>query len=507
MAPSSRTKPVVAVIFGGRSNEHDVSLRSAAAVLESIDDTRYAVVPVGITRSGDWYRYRGPVEAVADGRWEELEQNLTPVAVSPNRSTHGLLELGENSLSVVPLDCAFPVLHGRFGEDGTVQGLLELGGIPVVGCGTLASALGMDKARVPLDCAFPVLHGRFGEDGTVQGLLELGGIPVVGCGTLASALGMDKARAHRIAAAAGVAVPRSLPFERWERAGAAQAVARAGFGYPLFVKPVRSGSSHGISMVTDPSGFDDAFERWERAGAAQAVARAGFGYPLFVKPVRSGSSHGISMVTDPSGFDDALDRAFSMDDTVTVEERVEGFEVGCAVVGTGERLTTGLVDEVELAGEGFLDHAEKYERATATIHMPARLDGRTADRITQAALTVYRALGCLAGEGFLDHAEKYERATATIHMPARLDGRTADRITQAALTVYRALGCSGFARVDLFLTPDGQIVFNEVNTIPGLTAMSRFPAMMRGAGMDLPQLVDLLISNTLEEARHEGSGQ
>lgn len=366
MAPSSRTKPVVAVIFGGRSNEHDVSLRSAAAVLESIDDTRYAVVPVGITRSGDWYRYRGPVEAVADGRWEELEQNLTPVAVSPNRSTHGLLELGENSLSVVPLDCAFPVLHGRFGEDGTVQGLLELGGIPVVGCGTLASALGMDKAR-----------------------------------------------AHRIAAAAGVAVPRSLPFERWER-----------------------------------------------AGAAQAVARAGFGYPLFVKPVRSGSSHGISMVTDPSGFDDALDRAFSMDDTVTVEERVEGFEVGCAVVGTGERLTTGLVDEVELAGEGFLDHAEKYERATATIHMPARLDGRTADRITQAALTV-----------------------------------------------YRALGCSGFARVDLFLTPDGQIVFNEVNTIPGLTAMSRFPAMMRGAGMDLPQLVDLLISNTLEEARHEGSGQ
>lgn len=361
MSSNQSTKPTVAVVFGGHSNEHDVSLHSAAAVLDAFDGDRHTALPVGITRTGDWYRYRGPVEAIADGSWERRTADLTPVAVSPNRSVHGLLELGAAGISVVPLACAFPVLHGRFGEDGTVQGMFELAGIPLVGCTTLASALAMDKER-----------------------------------------------AHRVAAAAGIAVPRSV-----------------------------------------------AVESWERAYAAQGLKAAGIGFPLFVKPARSGSSHGISLVQSPSELEEALDRAFAVDGTAILEERVEGFEVGCAVVGSGKRLLTGLVDEIELAG------------------------------------------------GFLDYAEKYERATAVIHMPTRVDGQTSTRITQTALKVYRALGCSGFARVDLFLTPDGTIVFNEVNTIPGLTAMSRFPAMMRGAGYELPELVSLLVANALEEAAHD----
>ncbi len=358
---ASNAKPTVAVLFGGHSNEYDVSLHSATAVLESLDSDRYAAIPIGITRSGDWYRYRGPIEDIANDRWGKRQHDLTPVAISPNRSNRSLLELGSDGISVVPLDCAFPVLHGRFGEDGTVQGLFELAGIPLVGCATLASALAMDKER-----------------------------------------------AHRIVAASGIAVPRSV-----------------------------------------------AVESWERMYAAQGLKAAGIGFPLFVKPARSGSSHGISLVKMPSELEEALNRAFEVDSSVVLEERIEGFEVGCAIAGTARHLLTGCVDEIELV------------------------------------------------DGFLDYTEKYERATAVIHMPARIDGQTSTRITQTALKVYRALGCSGFARVDLFLTPDGQIVFNEVNTIPGLTAMSRFPAMMRGAGIDLPRLVNLLVSNALEEDGRE----
>lgn len=331
MTPPAR--PTVAVLFGGRSNEHDVSLHSAAAVLGHLDPARYAAVPIGITRSGDWCRYRGPVDAVADGTWERRAADLTPVAVSPSPSVRGLIELGGDRLAVTPLDCAFPVLHGRFGEDGTVQGLFELAGIPLMGCGTLASALAMDKAR-----------------------------------------------AHRLVAASGIATPRAVSIEGRE-----------------------------------PS------------AAARLVADARLAYPLFVKPVRSGSSHGISLVERPNQLEAAIVAALAHDSMVTVEERVEGFEVGCAVVGSGKRLRVGRVDEVELAG------------------------------------------------GFLDYAEKYERATARIHMPARIDAATEARVAETARAVYRLLGCSGFARIDLFLAPDGTLVFNEANTIPGLTELSRFP--------------------------------
>lgn len=356
------TPPTVAVLFGGRSNEHDVSLHSAAAVLEHLDPARYTAVPVGITRAGDWYRYRGPVSAIADGTWDRRADDLTPVAVSPSPSVHGLVELGPDRLVILPLSCAFPVLHGRFGEDGTVQGLFELVGIPLVGCTTLASALAMDKAR-----------------------------------------------AHRLVAASGIATPRAVSIEG----------------------------------CTAPE-------------AAQVVADARLAYPLFVKPVRSGSSHGISLVETPADLEAALAKAFVHDTLVTVEERVEGFEVGCSVVGSGKSLRVGRVDEIELAG------------------------------------------------GFLDYAEKYERATARIHMPARIDAATEARVAETAQAIYRLLGCSGFARIDLFLTPDGTLVFNEANTIPGLTELSRFPAMMAGAGVGFSALLDLLIDDALAGGDHDG---
>lgn len=350
--PPKAPRPRIAVLFGGRSNEHAVSLHSAATVLRNLDPGRYDVLPVGISPQGAWYAYAGPADAVENGTWASDEGPLVPVAPSPDPAIHGLLEL-------VP---------------------------------------GGEPRPVPLDLVFPVLHGRFGEDGTVQGVFELAGVPVAGCGVLSSAVGMDKDRAHRLVQAVGVAVPRSVTVESWER-----------------------------------------------AQATKQVASANLAYPLFVKPVRSGSSYGISMIREPHELPAALDAAFAHDDRVLVEERVPGFEVGCAIVGRQDDLFVGRVDEVQIPS------------------------------------------------GFLDYAEKYERATAQIHMPARIDEATERRVQQAALKVWRTLDCDGLARVDLFLTPGGELVFNEVNTLPGLTAMSRFPQMMKGAGLELPQLMEKIV--------------
>lgn len=246
------------------------------------------------------------------------------------------------------------------------------------------------------DAVFPVLHGRNGEDGTVQGLFELAGAPLIGCGTLSSALCMDKDRAHRLAALAGVEVPKSFAFGR-----------------------------------------DAAFD--------EILKRAGeLGWHLFVKPVRAGSSFGISRVKEPQALPDAVREAFRYDSEILLEEAVPGFEVGCAVLGN-QTLITGAVDEIELA------------------------------------------------RGFFDYTEKYTLKTSAIHCPARIPEETAGRIQEAARKIYRALGCRDFARVDMFLTPEGRIVFNEVNTIPGFTSHSRYPSMMKAAGIGFSELLTRMI--------------
>lgn len=349
------TKPTIAVLFGGRSPEYSVSLQSAHAVLTHLDPEKYTVLPLGITRAGQWFLYHGPYEAIAQDAWDELPDRLTPVVISQDRAVHGLLRL-------------------------TAQGVQPLA----------------------LDYAFPILHGKNGEDGTVQGLFQLAGIPVIGCGTLASALCMDKDRAHRLAAAAGVDVPASLV----------------------------------LSRHADPQ-------------TARDFARQ-TGYPLFVKPLRAGSSYGISQIHGEEELLPALELAGQYDEQVILEETIPGFEVGCAVIGT-RTLRVGESDEIELSG------------------------------------------------GFFNFTEKYTLKTSAIHVPARVDPATAQRVKETAQVVYRALGCTGFARVDLFLTPDGRIVFNEVNTIPGFTEHSRFPGMMQAAGLSFPEILDTIIAQEQDQ--------
>ena len=222
----------IAVLFGGCSPEYGVSLQSAAAVLQHMDRSRYEPVMVGISQAGDWFRYTGPVDNIENGSWHNAE-TCVPAVMCPDRSAPALLVFGPEGMQKVHLDAAFPVLHGRNGEDGTVQGLFELAGIPLVGCGVLVSALCMDKDR-----------------------------------------------AHKLAQAAGVAVPRSAVLERWMGVTVAMAEGET-LGYPLFVKPVRAGSSYGITKVVErdqlPAALELAFAYddhviLEEAGAVDKAA-------------------------------------------------------------------------------------------------------------------------------------------------------------------------------------------------------------------------------------------
>lgn len=138
-------KKTIAVIFGGCSTEYEVSLQSACAVLENLDGEKYEIIKIGITRQGDWYRYEGGLDQIRRDSWGEDQEHLIPAAISQNRTKPGMIEFRPEGKQLTGLELAFPVLHGKNGEDGTVQGLFELAGIPVVGCNTLSSALCMDK--------------------------------------------------------------------------------------------------------------------------------------------------------------------------------------------------------------------------------------------------------------------------------------------------------------------------------------------------------------------------
>jgi D-alanine---D-serine ligase len=343
-------KLALAVIFGGNSPEYEVSLKSAAAVIGAVDREKYDVIAMAITPDGEWMRYYGDEADIASDAWRKRGERRRAV-ISPSTDTHGIVEFDETGCSETRLDIAFPVMHGQNGEDGTVQGLLELAGIPIVGSGTLPSALCMDK--------------------------EL---------------------SHMAVREAGLQCPRNVSI-----IGAAEAVR-----------------------------------------AREAAAK--LGYPLFVKPARAGSSFGVTCVRKPEELDEAVKEAFKFDGKVLLEERVEGCEVGCAVVGPPENPTIdGWVDEIELQGDVF------------------------------------------------DFEEKYTLRTSKIHCPARIPPDVAERVKDTAARAYRALGCEVFARIDMFLTPSGQILFSEANTIPGFTAHSRFPSMMRGAGYTFEQTISLLI--------------
>lgn len=336
----------IAVIFGGKSSEYGVSLQSATSVLKHLDKKQYEIYPIGITQQGTWYYYTGDYASIEADMWQQDCRLLKELQLKLDLKTKGFILPNDTLLAI--------------------------------------------------DVAFPVLHGKNGEDGTIQGLLEMLQIPYVGCGILASALCMDKDRAHRLVQEAGIRSPQAITLKK---------------------------SDQNFQMD--------------------------LAYPVFVKPVKAGSSLGISCVNEQATLNTAIELAFQYDDVVIIEEAIEGFEVGCAVMGYDE-LTVGRVDEIE-------------------IH-----------------------------QSFFDFQEKYHPESAKIHAPARLSAQLEKEIQETACRIYQILGCQGLARVDLFLTPQQTLVFNEVNTLPGFTANSRFPTMMKLAGIPFDALLNQLIHSALE---------
>jgi D-alanine-D-alanine ligase len=332
----------VAVLSGGRSSEHDISVASAASVTAALDPDRYEVLPIRIGR---------------EGRWEL--PSASPAALLPGS--------------------AHPIAPARRDVDGPA-----------------------------IDVVLPVLHGPFGEDGTVQGLCELLDVPYVGAGVLGSALAMDKAVCKAVLRDAGIRTARSQ-------------VLLAHRDHP-----------------DDP--------------AIAAGVENAFGYPVFVKPARLGSSVGISKVHDRRELPPALALAFGHDDKVLVEEFLAGREVECGVLGNDTPVASAV-------GE-ILPHNEWY-----------------------------------------DFEAKYATGGSDIVIPAELDAATAERIQSVTLRAFEACDCAGMARIDFFLLPDGELVLNEINTIPGFTETSVYARLFAAAGIPYARLLERLIDLAL--ARHE----
>lgn len=429
-------RKTIAVFFGGCSAEYRVSLQSAGAVIRSADRNRYHLILIGINRSsGTWLWYRGDAGSIEDDRWEQ-EAECVPVFASFDRRVHGLCYLEQGEMRTISLDAALPVLHGKNGEDGTLQGTLELMGVPVIGCGLLSSAVCMDKELAHRIAAMSGIN-----------------VPksvVIRKDDFTAVTGDDSA------AAAGGALKISEGFAVTEDGSAAAAGGRLRISESFAAagddSTAAAGGRRKIAGGFAPAGGAPKISGSELLPAEIKRTAAELGYPLFVKPVRSGSSLGITKVSGEAELPCALAAAFMYDSRVILEEMIDGSEVGCAVLGT-ERPVTGEVDEIELS------------------------------------------------EGFFDYTEKYTLKTSKIHVPARITPEKAEEVRRTALTIYRTLGCRHFARVDMFLTPGGEIFFNEVNTIPGFTSHSRYPNMLKAAGFTFEEIVNSLLAMGEEAGR------
>ena len=348
-------KQRVAVILGGRSGEHEVSIASARSVMTALDPERWEVVPFGVTRNGGW---------------------LTPAEASA------------------------ALTEGRAAFEGDARSLLTSG-----------DAL---KELSRCDVAFPLIHGTYGEDGTIQGFFEMAGIPYAGAGVAASAIGMDKALMKALFHEAGI---RQTPY----------AVVRA-------------------------------WEVNEDESRARAFVEDVLRYPMFVKPANGGSSVGVSKVRSREDLSNAFAVALRYDDKVVVEEGVESVrELECSVLGN-EHPEASIVGEV-IPDREFYDYASKYDA----------------------------------------------ESTTGLDIPAKVDPETSGRIREMALRMYQVMGCEGYARVDFFLCPDGEVLANEVNTIPGFTSISMYPKLWEATGVGYSALLTRILELALERHRRRNS--
>ena len=320
--------------MGGRSSEHDVSMTSARSVIAALDPERYEVREVEIGRDGSW-------------------------------------ELGQGS-------------RGEL-ESGA-------GGLPVPTNGRPIEPLG------DIDVVFPVLHGPFGEDGTVQGLLELAGVAYVGAGVTASALCMDKDLFKSVMRDKGIPVTRNVTALARHR-----------------------------DRISNP-----------------------FGYPVVIKPARLGSSVGITIAHDDTELARGTELAFEHDEKILIEEFVTGVEVECSVLGNDEPIASLPGEIVPLASDWY------------------------------------------------DFSAKYDEGGMKLVIPPRIPEQTTQRVQELAVAAFVAADCEGMARVDFFVREDGEVLVNELNTIPGFTSTSVYAKLFEASGIPYAALLDRLVDLALE---------
>jgi D-alanine-D-alanine ligase len=346
-------KVVVAILCGGRSSEHSISCISAGGILAVIDRDRYQPLLIGITRTS--------------GRWVLIPDSHP-------------LSIMDGVLPSVPEDA--PEIN------------------------TDIHGFSLDGEALKIDLIFPMLHGPYGEDGTIQGFCEIANIPYVGSGVLASAVAMDKSFTKIIFAAHGMKVAEG-------------------------------------TLITS--------EQWQRNRAACETLISGLQYPFFIKPARGGSSRGTTKVKSLVELAPAIEQAHRFDRKAMVEVAVNGREIECAVLEVDGMVRTSMPGEIVIDS--------KFE--------------------------------------FYDFEAKYLHGATTVKIPADIPETARAEIQRLAAMAFSALGCSGLARVDFFYCVDGQIVINELNTMPGFTPTSVFPQLMGASGIDYSQIIDELIKGAL----------
>ena len=347
------SKITVGILCGGRSSEHEISCISAGGILAAIDRELYQPVLIGITKTA--------------GRWVLIPEDYP--------------------LSIV---------------DGVLPTVPENG----VKVNTDIAGFSADGKPLHLDLIFPMLHGPYGEDGTIQGFCEIANIPYVGSGVLSSAVAMDKSFAKSVFAAHGMRV------------------------------------AEGTVITT---------EQWRENRSACEALLSGFSYPLFVKPARGGSSRGTTKVKSVAALVAAIDEAHGYDRKAMIEEAVPGREIECAVLEIDGEVRTSL------PGEIIID--EKFE--------------------------------------FYDFQAKYLDDATDCTVPAEIPTEGLQEIQRLAALAFTSLDCSGLARVDFFYRPDGQVVINELNTMPGFTPTSVFPTLWAERGVTYTQIIHELIKGAL----------
>jgi D-alanine-D-alanine ligase len=357
-----KRKMRVGILFGGRSAEHEVSVQSAKNVVHAIDKNRYDVVLIGIDKKGRWGCIDDPeffshLEGSGSSSLKDFPKTLT---VQPGDGGPGLVCIREG------------------------------------------------KKMEPIDVIFPVLHGTFGEDGTLQGFLKLADVPFVGADHLGSAVGMDKDVMKRLLREAGVPVPDFLIFEEHNRAEITYRIVK------------------------------------EKLGAS-----------VFVKPANLGSSVGISKASNEGDFQKAVDDAFGYDIKIIIEEFIDGREIECSVLGN-ENPGASVPGEVKPKHE-FYSYDAKY----------------------------------------------VDEDGALLEIPAKIPEETMRRIQELAVKTFKVLCCKGLARVDFFLKDGGEVIVNEINTLPGFTNISMYPKLWEASGLPQTQLIDSLIHLALDRYRKE----